>query len=735
MIRAVAAAMLVLLACPVFAQKMTKAELNDLYNKWQAEENRTLEGWRVLDDVTLIERLSRWMTDDEATEQKDEDKFEAAKLRQRAAGLLCVMYQYGVGGAPTDTRASGKYLRETVSFPRLNHFVAQMDARFSINGEGQIVVEHSPNLFGFGQELMDYGEETAPLALIALAYLQDPAGGPDTRDAIWNLRTAGKAGCLPAKVVYARELYRGTHLKRDVPQAQQILEEEELADYLPALMERARFHDFHNGVRPSLKLQRKLLEQAAQSGCMGAARRLSELPSNELEELTVDALYQQYISRWARTKEDRTVQRERILTFESNPVLAAYPDVAQWLRPFADPENDGDYSSLQVARARCMLGECLLHSIGGADFDFEEGISLLRAAWTDESLPAAGLLCSLHLMGNLKADPERECFAMFEKTIDAGFAPAERLLALANLQWDQYIFKLNVDPELWMKATPETFRRLAEDGDPESLERLIRLTDDLKWRRIGAEFGLPVGMLEYAKAIRRGEVEGATDEQANQLFRRCLGYPETHEDAKKHFEYLDAAPSAARALELTEKLALSLNETGDYQRFLDDHPYAIGVAQRSFEAGHQTGELYALCVYEKHGITIRTDNAQEILLSYPDSALAVYLSGRLHENDGDVRSAVWCYEAAAQVGAGYAAWRLGTIYRVGNLKDKDDVKATQWFIKGADEDCVIAMLEAAKAYSAGLGAPKDAAKAKAWVKKAADLGNEDAKALLDEWNK
>lgn len=727
MIRAVAVSLLLFIASPLFAQKMTETELEALYDKWQAEEDRTLEGWRVLDDITLIEKLSPWI--------KRKDTGEIAEAPVSAAALLAIMHTRGIGGAPSDNVVASRYFRHAILDSKLSYHSLLPSARFFVSDEGQIVVSPSRAHFGFGHRLVDYGNEVAARALSALVYLSSEAGGRDSREALENLRKAGENGCLPAKVVYARELYRGTHLLRDIVGARKILEEGALADYLPALMERARFHDFYNGVRPDLKLQRELLNRAARAGCMGAAKRLIELPVHELDEHTVGTLFKQYIDGWGRTRVSWTVNLERMLRFEPNPVLAAYTNVAQWLRPIADPEEGAEYTSLQIACARCMLGECLLHGIGGAEPDFDEGISLLRAAWRMETLPAAGLLCGLHLLGDAKADPNVQAPAMIGDVVAERFTPAERLMAFASLDWDRYTFKSRNATNLKFREPKEGIRTLALGGDRQALDWMLLRHPDDKLVEVGAAHGLPTAMLDYASAMYLGNVEGATGDDAEELFRRCLGFPETHEAAKRHLEYERAQLEARRALELIEELKVCVNETGGYRRFLDDNPYAVGVAQRSFEAGHETGVLYALCLYELHGISARTMDSRKILLAYADDPLAVYLCGRQYEDGSDARSAIWCYEAAAGVGAGYAAWRLGTIYRDGKLKDKDDEAATKWFIKGAEDNCVVAMLEAAKAYHGGVGVEEDIAKAKAWAKKAADAGNEDAQALLDEWNK
>ena len=723
MIRAVTAALLLLIASPLFAEAMSEAELDALFDKWQAEENRTLEGWRVLDDITLIEKLAPLTI----------DKGGDLGGPEEAAILMGTLYRHGVGGAPKDFYLSRKYLEYAKLVSGYGYLSILTAADFAISPDGKIDVRQSRYIRMKNESLKDYGSSPAALALPALAYMQNNAGNSDIEKALSNLRLAADKGCLPAKVTYAQHLYRGVILVRDVAKAQTLLSQTAEKNYVPGLVELARFHDYRNGVRPSLAFHRTYLVRAAIMGCSGAAQALNHIPTHALNGLTVDSLFELYLDEWGRLRDEWTEGGDRVLRFEPNPCLERYRSVALWLRPVADPEEGAEYTNQQIARARCMLGECLLHGIGGVDVDWEEAISLLRSAWDLEELSPAGLLSGLYLVGNRSMRMDRDAAELLQDSVEASFMPAERLFAFASLNWERYYFATLGLVELRSNETREAIEDLARRGDSEALAWVAERSDDLSWKRLAAEAGLPGAMLEYAAAIYRGDVEGTDRKHADDLYRRCLGFPETHEAASMHFEYLAAVTSADRSRELIAELQNSLNETGDYKQFLDDNPYAAGVAQRSFEAGYETGPLYALCLLEKHGVSIPRADPEEILLSYPDDPLAVYLIGR--SRLGEAREAIWCFEAAANVGAGYASYRLGVIYRAGKLKDKDDVVATEWFVKGAEDGCVVAMLEAAKAYHGGVGVDADAEKAIEWAKKASDAGNEDAQGLLDEWNK
>ncbi|MBZ0136939.1 MAG: hypothetical protein K8I27_11255 [Planctomycetes bacterium] len=728
MIRAITLAALLQISCPLVAQQLTDAELDALFDKWQAEENLSLEGWRVLDDITLIERLSS-----RVSISQTEGEFQATGPH-KAILLLAVLHQRGIGGAPRNLDMSAKLFRQ-VDGDMKGYSRALATWEFEVGPGGELRV-HSPTWSFFSDaEYTDAGDFAAARALSAMGYLADGGLRRSSKTALSALTLAANAGCRPGMVALARHMYRGAAVPRDTVTAAELLEQAAEVDYMPALMELGRFHDVRTGVRPDLAASRHYFTRAARLGCMGAAEQLNALPIQLLDDLDVPTLYAEYINGWGATKLAWTRGLERILRFEPNPVLARYSNVAQWLRPFADPPDGGTGENPDVAKARCMLGECLLHGVGGAEPDFDEAINLLRSASVEGGLSPALLLSGLHMLGDVKADPEKEAPELILEAVDRGFVPALKLQGFASLKWNDYAFKNLLLLELRLAQPEKTIESVAEKGDVEALRHVLARKPDVKWLRRAADAGIPHGMLDYAAAIAEGEAEGGLHQEAEDLYRRCLGFPETHDAAKLHFQSIASAPSARRALELTRKLEECLNETGDSRRFVADFPYAAGVAQRGFAAGYESGVLYGFCLLEGHGVEAQRAYAVELLLLYEDSPLATYLIGRTHEASDDVRSAIWCYEAAAKADAGYAAHRMGVIYRVGELRTKDDEVATEWFRKGAEADCLAAMVELAKAFNDGSGVPKDFVKAVEWARKAANAGSEDAEKLLDEWNK
>ena len=728
MIRAITAAMLLLIASPLFAEAMSEAELEALFNKWQAEENRTLEGWRVLDDINLIEKLAPW-----ASKMQSRDGRRTVYVGPKEAlGLLGVMHWHGVGGAPEDVSLAKRYLKATNDL----YFEGLIEVQFTVLPSGRFEIED----YSFGEAIeegpQDFGREPAGYALSALAYLKWFDLLPPRRQSAYDdLEKAARRGCLPAQVYVARALYRGAGLKRDVSKAHNWLELAAKEEYLPAFMELADFHHPRNGVRPDLHLYRTELSRAVALGNYVAAEELRRTPLKPLEELTVSEMYEEYTKSWGKLKEDKTDRLAAVLRFEPNRFLSYFDDIATRLRPVADTAENAGYTRTEIAYAQCMLGECRLHGVGGVDRDEKEALSLLRSAWLSHDLAAAGLLYGIQLANQVFYDKFGLGEAVLMKVVDTGFKPAVRFQVFASLDWLSLGYAGLGNERLRLDDPEAELEKLARSGDPEALEAMRYRSSHIRWKHLAAEAEIPWAMLAYADVISRGDVSGATSEDATELYKRCLLFAETHGRAKEVFDYRAARPAAKRALAYETEIEKALNSGMSYEQVLKRNRYMAGVAQKSFEAGYSTGVVYAICLRAGHGITQDLKLARKILLGYTESPIAVFFSGRDHEERGDVREAIWCYEAAANVGAGYASYRLGVIYREGKLKDKDDEAGTKWFIKGAEDGCVVAMLEAAKAYHGGVGVDADAEKAIEWAKKAADAGNDDAQGLLDEWNK
>ena len=113
------------------------------------------------------------------------------------------------------------------------------------------------------------------------------------------------------------------------------------------------------------------------------------------------------------------------------------------------------------------------------------------------------------------------------------------------------------------------------------------------------------------------------------------------------------------------------------------------------------------------------------------SSVAAAEIGRCFEEgigtEADVKTATTWYLKAVRRNA-FAMWRLYNIY----LAKKDTERAVFWLRRSAAAGSVSAMVDLAKIYEEGKLVPKSDLKAMQWYHKAADEGNEFAKARFEE---
>jgi TPR repeat protein len=751
MSRIIALAML-LFATPLAANEL---DVHALYEKWKAEESRTMEGWRVLDDDTLIEKLTPLARDLNAKRSRES--------KREANALVGVCFRFGVGGAPQDHEMATQYLNEESPLPAdVRDYLRVIVGRrlFELNG----IVYMNGRLEFFQSwktlELLRRSESDFPpdQLLFALSNF-DAKGDLKSDDAAEALISSAKADCLPAMVFLSRHLTRGIEIERDANAAQAWLEKAAAEDYIPALMDLAAFHHPHDGVRPNLNRCREVLNRAAELGDSHARALLRALPEKPLSDLTVDELFQQFTTEWPKFARRKSRFGGKALCSGVSPVLTRYPDLERWLRPFADPPKLDEKTAPIAAKARCMLGLCLVEGIGGAEADRDEALSLLRSAANVGGLGAA---LFLYAEQALAFDKERKLMAFedellaswyYQAAVDTGFAPALRFQAEVSLDWTKFdytsVFQADTEKKFRLSrdAAIAQLIALADMSDIEACRLLIQYfsteseTEHRKWVVKGANLGDPGSQLALADMYESGELPAPNPDSALTLYQRCMdsaNEPKLREAAKAKLQLLALKPNVARAETLIAELEESLTQHGQFATYLADHPGVAGLAQRAFRASEETGALYGLCLLTGHGITLDLNRARRALLAAEDSPSASFLYGWLSEQEPDstgraLRSAVWTYTAVANMGGVYAAYRLGVIHA-----DKDSdyfsrEKAYTYHSQAAEGGCIPAMVELAKAYKDGLGITADEAKAKEWAKKAADEGDGAAKALLDEW--
>jgi len=102
----------------------------------------------------------------------------------------------------------------------------------------------------------------------------------------------------------------------------------------------------------------------------------------------------------------------------------------------------------------------------------------------------------------------------------------------------------------------------------------------------------------------------------------------------------------------------------------------------------------------------------------------IYDNGIITPKD-QVKAVEW-YRKGADLGNANAMVNLGVMYGDGTGVAKDQVKAVEWYLKGADLGNANAMFYLGLMYANGTGVAKDEAKAVEWFRKAAELGNTNA---------
>jgi uncharacterized protein len=109
--------------------------------------------------------------------------------------------------------------------------------------------------------------------------------------------------------------------------------------------------------------------------------------------------------------------------------------------------------------------------------------------------------------------------------------------------------------------------------------------------------------------------------------------------------------------------------------------------------------------------------ATDALMAAPDDdARAAY-------DQGDYATAHRIWSELAEQNDGRAQYALGVMHATGNGRDKDQVKAFEWFEKAAQNGHLKAMYNLGIAYWTGQGAPENREEAARWWRSAAERGD------------
>ena len=92
------------------------------------------------------------------------------------------------------------------------------------------------------------------------------------------------------------------------------------------------------------------------------------------------------------------------------------------------------------------------------------------------------------------------------------------------------------------------------------------------------------------------------------------------------------------------------------------------------------------------------------------------------------------FRVAADRGQATAQHNLGLIYELGLGVLPNDRDAFLWYLKAASNDHVGAQVRVSRMFAAGQGCTKDLEKAASYARRAAEMGNEEAKSLVAAFN-
>lgn len=124
---------------------------------------------------------------------------------------------------------------------------------------------------------------------------------------------------------------------------------------------------------------------------------------------------------------------------------------------------------------------------------------------------------------------------------------------------------------------------------------------------------------------------------------------------------------------------------------------------------------------------------EDFYIKYPKSILAHEFNDEALEKVGSkyyfeekYSEALPWLQRAANLKNGYANYLLGFMYNKGYGVNKDEAKALEYILKGAEQGDINAMIRAGQSYQYGWGVANDANKARAYYQKAVDNGSTEA---------
>lgn len=366
-----------------------------------------------------------------------------------------------------------------------------------------------------------------------------------------------------------------------------------------------------------------------------------------------------------------------------------------------------------VAEAQCRLGACYYFGDKGLPKDLKKAFFWFKKS-ADQGFVKANHnlgICYLHGYGtDVNHDLMRKCFM---KAADENYPPSISTLG--------EIYQKGIGVEQNLTTAYKYYEKAAASQDKHSLLQLKRIKNIAKYWD-SAHRGNPEAQFELAVCYDRGDGIGKDSNIAEQWFLKSA------EQGNANAQYAMAQKLRSRS----EKNKENAEAVASW----------LEKAERS---GHvRAGVELGICYYSGTGVKEDYDKSVELWekAAKANNADAMYwlgkhrFNGRGMFNSGkDVDKAIALWSAAARLGQMDACLSLAKYYYngVGLLNSgRDRAKASLFYRKAVEGGNVDAMFEwGFVLYESGESAEKKAEGVK-WLKNAASMGHEKAKAYVKD---
>ena len=727
--------------CLAAAEPLTDSQVHDLWERWATSEADSMEGWRTLQDETVGPRLMQVVQGSSGSE-----------VRWKARLLVAICHKFECGGIVPDPRQIGvlvpdTYPAELIS-PEKDQTVRLLEeeylyVRHGVLNAGRVVIDPWEALVAPPESLLRFATPGlvgdhwgkapgfAPLFVAcAHATLCDPATmeaqfeGVSGVDVVARLleQLGSRRGIARSIVAYWKS--HPSRAVRDVFGAEQHLHCAAGDNYPQAVYYLGLLFDPHDGPSPDLERARRYYKAALERRQWRARERLQLLAARDLPGRTIADLAQEYEQGWQGCEVQTSRLGKRRPVGLPNWFVLRNPGLAAFLRPHLD-SRDG-------AVARCMLGECYLHGLGGVPRDLE-----LARYWLENSGAgaAAGLLADA--VFQRQGDWQHKG-VMANPRNDDEHPEVVRRRAMASLLLGADFGECGLDEEAALRITTDS----AKAGSACARWTLVEFfnarqqrPEAMGWLEKLADSEDPKALVLLGLACETGAGCNKDVPKAKDLLTRARCFTLTEAEAAAALQRIEMAESGAALESEVVSLEAHMNKHADAATWPG---LQTGVAARWWRLrSHDSGALLCgLCLLVGHECEPDADTAYQYLMKAEEWPVANYFIGRHHEQGGLGRdAAMQVYRAAAQVGSACSAYRLGQLEKAAAGGKQDVENAARWFTMAGDGGCIPAMKALAALYEAGDGLDKNLAEAVLWYRKAAELGDEAAKAKLKELDK